>query len=321
MLSTKKKFRIAIFGGTGVPSHRAATRKLYRLLSPKGDEDVSLYEPRVYTVCTTKESMRKKIELAVVDQCDVFVINGQSCAVIFAEICKEIGVAVPTIYVGVQRPDRLGLVDSLERPGNQRTAVSGEIDRGEGLAACIALFKGYISRIFIPYKPGEMSGEMEHKAHALRVALENHGFLVETQPIVTSSEALALIRGKSKDIDAVVTIEACVTNGASEIIKFTADNDKILFCGYGFTGIELGAPCAYGGDIELLSNDVCALLDLHCMDGVPLGDVPVRTVPYQRYFIVNRVMLLQTGMSKAILDVLEKAGNVMIVRHYVKLSG
>lgn len=231
MLSTKKKFRIAIFEGLSNPSHAAVARKLYRLLAPKGDEGLSLYEPRIYTVCFTKESMWSKVEIAREAECDVFVIIGQRCALFFKDICDEVGVDLSVIYVGVRHPDQLGLIYSSDYPGGNRTAIEGSYITGEDIAGYIALFQKYISRIFIPYYAQGLSGTMVHQAQAIQSFLKELGFFVELKPIATVSEALMSVRHEAENFDAVVTLEGCPANGAPEIIKFSADNDKVLFCG------------------------------------------------------------------------------------------
>lgn len=308
--------RVAILRTHDDPVHEAISIQLFRRLSPSGGES-SKYQPVIFQASYNKDVVFAQLEKVVRQGCRLLVSVGQGLGNIVKEIYGESGEFIPTLYTGIIHPVESGFADSLEKCGGNRAVISAVEPDSMAISKGISRLKQSKLSILLPYCDHGIVGNTKARAYFLKECLEKEGFEVITHAIASKADFIDVVVNNLKSIGLVISLEGGCSTAASELI-FLCWRNKIIFCsGYGKQALERGAPCAYGGDYVLLTDDIYEIIELFSEYGVSLGDMPVKISKYERHFMVNEPLMLQMGVTQEVIEALRESDDVEIVYWWI----
>lgn len=315
MITPKKACRVGILRTYDNFLHQAMAFSVYQRLLP--DEGRPLvYEPQLYTAHFTPESVAVQFEEMQSAGCNVIVALGHTLTALLSSLYDERQSTFPTICIGGMGLSEVGLIDSYERPGRNRTAIVAHQPQDDIIADEIALLRPYIPRLLLFY----VSFGWGDRHHVVAKRLREFGFEVVVHEAVTVQQAVDLVHYYRTIIRGVVALEGVSACVSPDIVKTCADNDLLFFSGSGVQGLQMGATAAYGGDYTALADDILLPLKAFHEHGINLGEVPVQIVKYERYFMANALLLQQVGIPREIVKQMVDSGRVRMVRWVIERS-
>ncbi len=299
--------KIAILKGHGDVSHHGAATSLSRRLFVRRHEVFS-YLPILFQAFFTKQSVEAQVALVIERQCAAIVVIGRHLGVLVREVLLEGGYDIPIIHSGLTEP--------LEAAKNSASVVVSPPSE-EDIARCLGRIRKYMPRLLFPYCDHGAHPMMSARSQKLRSCLQSEGFEVHAHPVASREEALLLVQQHVGKVDVVFDMEGGCVSIRSDAILFCWKNKVPVCSGSGRQALEAGFPMAYGGDFEAIAEAVCDLLDLHFEERVPFDQIPLKTVNYERHFMINESMFLQFGVPKEAIEVLKAHDDIEVVREWI----
>ena len=278
------------------------------------------YTVAISPVIFEERALRLTMSLHIAGNYDVVVVIGDFFSRLLAQKIYQELIPLPTVFIGVSDPVRLGLVESLERPGGN---VSGLIVAPSNLyvtyAEKIALFYPHISRILIPYWPNAFSGVVGHGAIAGAQYLRSKGFIVELQETETAPGVKAIVDRHIASFDAVWLLEGCISCSIIPSIAYKCwKQSKILFCSGSRDGIEVGgAAASYGLDLTKYATEAGTMIRRYWEGRVSLGLQPVIQLTGTRTLFFNEDLLVIAGIPRALIDALRGQDDCEVLKVWV----
>jgi putative ABC transport system substrate-binding protein len=276
------------------------------------------YAPVIVPTMFTERALRAKISLTIMGKFDVIVVIGDFFSGILATMYTEME-PIPTIFVGVSDPVKLGLVESLERPGRAMSGVLANTqDNYLAYAKKIAMFYPYVKRVFIPYDPSCLVGNVERGAIVGAEYLRSQGCEVELQAAFSAQEIMQGINSVIERCDAVWLLEGCTSGTLIRPISYVCwNNNKILFSSGSRGGIDLGAACSYGVNLESLAHAGVKMLHRYWEGRQSFGLQPVVELFEPRTLFINEPFLLQVGIPRKLVAEISKVSGVHMLKIWV----
>jgi hypothetical protein len=228
--------------------------------------------------------------------CDVLISPGYRITSILPTVYEVQG-PLPTLFLGVADPMRLGIIKSLEKPGGTFSGVCMAEPNAEHYAEHYAeqlrLLHPYVKRIGIPYDPASLGGLVKKRADLLVGALRAVGFEVNVYEVRTLQDGLKVVSTHMNQCHAVLLVEGCAVAVIAEraIAYLCGMAGRLLLSSSGRMGIASGASFSYGGASNILLPEVIGMVRRFWRDRKPVGMQPVITVSNSRRLFVNRFRL------------------------------
>ncbi len=276
------------------------------------------YAPVIIPVEFTEQALRAKMSLTVQGNYDVIVVIGDFFSKILALMYNEI-IPIPTVFIGASDPVKLGLVASLDCPGG---FMSGVIARSQeahlSYAKKILLFKHYVRRILIPYKPDEASGTVGRGALACAEYLRTQGCEVILVEAFSEKAIMEAVHLNLNLVDAIWLLEACLSGSLIRPIAHECwRQDKILFSSSSRGGIDLGATCSYGIDLEEFADVAGYMVRQYWEKRVSFAVQPVVELAGIRRLYLNKALFAQSGLPSHYIDVIGEANEAEVLKIWV----
>ncbi len=313
----KRPCRVALLLGLDYEFHRMYADTVRRIMG--GDFHFSI---TYINVELRPEAIRKKVMelINLSDPYDVFVPVGLRCSVYLKQVCQEIGRG-KIVITAVRDPLALKLVDSFESPGHDITAVVPEMPSNTAVAEKLAIIAQYIKRIIIPYSALNADDPLNQQIVDVVNFFKSYNIDVEAIS-VTGDEALARaavvreLKSRVKKHDIVLLVEGGTVDICHEISYLCFEKDA-AFCADTIPSMYVGAAFAFGCELHTAVTALRETLLSHWVDGIPLGDIPVKTVPNERVFFVNVAMLRMIGFPEEAIALLQKAEGIVVIKKWI----
>jgi len=201
------------------------------------------------------------------------------------DACRRVSKQIPIVFTGVSDPVRLGLVESIARPGGNVTGIANL--RAELTAKRLELFREIVPslrRVLVTYDPREPE-EREAVAVA-RTAASRLGLTLLERPITVPLEIEpALADLKEGGQDGILIIQSGANlNILGRSLEVATSNKLPTMYSDPFWS-KVGALASYGPD-ESLQGRQAARLAHKILKGTPPRDIPVE-LPDRIELVVN----------------------------------
>jgi len=307
-----KKCRVAILMGVNSQFHCTVAHAINQILSINGGFHVT---PIVVTL--TQNAISSKV-IQKMKEYDVFIAIGQRGSIFLKEAIKDLDEGPRVLFVGIPDPVALNLIDSLEVPGNNVSAVIRHAAQPLDVAQKLVPFLPYLNKIIIPYWPAGEAGKMKQQVALICDFFRQFETKIETLEVLEKEEVLSILQAKVEPRDLVLLLEGGTTcDSYREIIYLCWDRDALV-CGDSNEAIMMGTACAFGGNLYKFAEEIERVLMLFWVDKKQLGLIPVAPLPNDRVFTINVAMLRTAGFSQQAINAVIKAlPDALIIKRWI----
>jgi putative ABC transport system substrate-binding protein len=205
--------------------------------------------------------------------------------------CKELteDTGTPILFISTPFPEKMGLVNSLSRPGGNLTGVRLPETANKTLEWMSVLIPE-TNKVYLPYNPDDHITAMEIRG--LRQIASDLGIVLVFDEVHSVEETLAAIESLGKDFDAIFRLPSCTLNpGARAITQ---------------TGLEHGIPSfssllldedvlfTFSGDFTDAGQQAARMAQ-QIFKGIKPSDLPVETS--EAFLILNLQTAKKTGIT------------------------
>ena len=212
-----------------------------------------------------------------------------------SDACRRETKQIPIVFSQVSDPVRLGLVDSIARPGGNVTGIANL--RAELTAKRLELFKGTVPalrRVLVTYDPRER--EEQEAVTVARSAASRLGVTLLERPITAPLEmepALAELKGGGPDGILIVQSGANLNIPGRSLEVATSNRLPTMYPASFWT--MFGALVSYGPD-QYAQGRQAARLAHKILTGTPPAEIPVE-LPDRIEFVVNLKTARRLGLQ------------------------
>jgi len=295
-----KPVRIGILYHPHNVDHSFAANHFAKLLEIPSMENE--FRPGLLPTNFDADSLRRQLALQEDGEFDLYVVIGAFFTRTLSDIFKEID-PIPAIFIGVERPVELGVIDSLIKPNKPISGAIMESDilswYAKILVACYPRYK----TVLLPYKCLPSAGVVSERAEAIASALKKSGIKVFQVPINSAEEAVEVFWENQSQVDSVLLLEGCYsTRVAPYFIRLCYRQDKMLFANLGKAGVFLGAPFSYGPDFLPVIEAAVKMIHNHFDNRKRLETMSVSIVPNNRVLYINETVLRMLGETEEFIE-------------------
>lgn len=211
-----------------------------------------------------------------------------------SDACRRETKQIPIVFSQVSDPVRLGLVDSIARPGGNVTGIANL--RAELTAKRLELFKGTVPalrRVLVTYDPRER--EEQEAVTVARSAASRLGVTLLERPITAPLEmepALAELKGGGPDGILIVQSGANLNIPGRSLEVATSNRLPTMYPASFWT--MFGALVSYGPDQHAQGRQAARLAH-KILTGTPPAEIPVE-LPDRIEFVVNLKTARRLGL-------------------------
>lgn len=250
----------------------------------------STTDDKILTAALTKAAIEKKP--------DILVTIGSLCSQLCAQFLKKEFSTVPLVFAGAGNPVDKGILSKIK---NQPENITGVNTGEQSYASSLLKIRTDLKRVLIPYSPLECGGELITAAEELEKFFHSHGITTVALPLEKVGEIIPKIKSHISDVDAVLQLENCISNDATEsIIDLCNDAGATLFTNE-LSSVKKGASCGFGSNPELVGKHTFLLVNKIIADKVPAHTIPVKQVDNGggegRHLAVNIDTSLSQGLA------------------------
>ena len=211
-----------------------------------------------------------------------------------ADACQRATATIPILFVAVSDPVKLGLVQSIARPGGNMTGIAHL--RAELTAKRLELFRGIVPslrRVLVTYDPREPE---EREAIAVARSAAGHlGLTLAEQPIAAPLEMERALAGlKEGGHDGILIESGLNLNIPGRSLEVATSNRIPTMYPSSFWS-TLGALASYGPD-QYRQGRQAARLAQKILTGTPPRELPVE-LPDRIEFVVNLKTARRLGLQ------------------------
>jgi len=209
--------------------------------------------------------------------------------------CRKEAAKIPMVFVQVSDPVKLGLVESIARPGGNVTGIANL--RAELTAKRLEFFKGTVPslrRVLVTYDPRQKD-EQDSVALA-RSAASRLGMTLLERPITAPLEiepGLAELKEGGRDGILIVQSGTNLNIPGRSLEVATSNNIPTMYPASFWT--KVGALASYGPD-QYLQGRQAARLAHKILTGTPPREIPVE-LPDRIEFIINLKTAKRLGLK------------------------
>ena len=212
-----------------------------------------------------------------------------------SDACQKVTNAIPIVFTQVGDPVRLGLVESIARPGGNVTGIANL--RADLTAKCLELFKETVPslrRVLVTYDPRKP--EEQEAVTVARSAAKRLGLTLLERPITAPLEiepALANLREGGQEGILIVQAGTNLNIPGRSLEVATSNKLPTMYPASFWT--RFGALASYGAD-QYLQGRQAARLAHKILTGTPPREIPVE-LPDRIEFIINLKTAKRLGLT------------------------
>lgn len=211
-----------------------------------------------------------------------------------SDACRKTGGKIPVVFVQVSDPVRLGLVESIARPGGNVTGIANL--RAELTGKRLELFKEVVPslrRVLVTYDPREK--DERDAVEVARSAASRLRLRLLERPITTPLEIEpGLAEFKEGGYDGILLVQSGTNlNIAGRSLEVATSNNLPTMYPASFW-TNFGALASYGPD-QFLQGRQAARLAQKILTGTPPREIPVE-LPDRIDFVINLKTAKRLGL-------------------------
>jgi putative ABC transport system substrate-binding protein len=201
------------------------------------------------------------------------------------------GTGTPVVFAPVVDPVRLGMVNSLSRPGGNLTGIRTGGFPAKQLEWLVTLAPD-VKRVLVPHNPDD--GASMAGLAALKDGAGKLGVELVVHEARTQEELEPLFSSLPPDIDAILLLQNPLA--LSRIADFAdmAVQHRLPLASTSYAQLEEGALMSYGPDYTEMGRQAARLAD-KVLNGTKPADLPVETSQY--FFHINLRTAEAIGMT------------------------
>ncbi|MDQ5891098.1 MAG: putative tryptophan/tyrosine transport system substrate-binding protein [Candidatus Dependentiae bacterium] len=237
-------------------------------------------------------------EAAIASRPDLIISVGATSTQILHELLQKRQLAIPVVYVGVNDPVRIGLIESLERPGGSMTGVAEYFDPLAS-ARLVLIVKPGVRDILIPYDSAGATVDMVIEAIVkIKNYFEPYAVQVRAMPLDSSVDVLAKFCSVISEYDLVMGIEIdpLIHQFSAGLAKL-CEQFNVTFFSTISSGVVLGAAITYATSAERLGEQAIAQAEKIIFDGVSPAVMPVLAAQNARELFINMKTAMRGGCA------------------------
>ncbi len=212
-----------------------------------------------------------------------------------SDACQRVTTQIPMVFTQVGDPVRLGLVESVARPGGNVTGIANL--RADLTAKRLELFKEIVPslrRVLVTFDPWKL--EEQEAVTVARSAASRLGLTLLERPITAPLEieaALAELREGGRDGILIVQAGTNLNIPGRSLEVATSNKLPTMYPASFWT--KFGALASYGAD-QYLQGRQAARLAFKILTGTPPREIPVE-LPDRIEFIINLKTAKRLGLT------------------------
>lgn len=308
-----EEYRVCMIINNNSPLHLDIGQQLREMCTYASDLNVQMA-----TYCTSfaEKDFRAYAYRALEEKFDIVITPGMIFTNYMNKLLDEYG-RHPFLFAACGNPERGGIVQSLEKPGNMLTGVIREpSDPLEVIRKFLPISQSR-KNLLIPYTAWSEWGVAEEHVRAIKkFVLDNSDMAVRAEHVETGKEAVTLMQRLAGRYDAVLVLEHGVTYEVlSELSRIAWENQAVL-CGSGVHAIRQGASCTFGGDNQPYALALFEYIRDFIMQNSNFGLMPVKVFPHNRRFYINADMLARVGLTQAEIKAFCDQEDVVVTKEW-----
>jgi len=190
---------------------------------------------------------------------------------------------IPVIFGAITDPVASGIVDSLQKPGGNKTGTS---DRWpyEKQVGLIKEIVPTAKKVGIVLNPGESNTEASMKY--IRPLLKQNAMIPVEVPVANTSEVLNAAKSLIGRCDVMlIPGDNTVIAAIGAMVRVANENKIPLFCG-STASVEKGGLATYGNNYYEIGKETGRIIANVLINGINPGDIPV-SVATESDLIIN----------------------------------
>lgn len=182
---------------------------------------------------------------------------------------------IPVVFAGASDPLGDGLIDSIQKPGQNTTGVlvGTETANSDGLRLqWLVQMKPDLQQVLVPYSPDDVG--MVANVQTIEEAAQSLGVEIITVEIRTPEEAAQFVANFPEDVEALMLlVDRRLARHLSELVNLSIEQ-QFLFSVPVVSLTSAGVLMAYGSDFNLIGQQAANLVE-QILNGTAAGDIPV----------------------------------------------
>jgi ABC-type uncharacterized transport system substrate-binding protein len=290
----KKELRVAVMLGYDGVFHRTIAGMFRDLtyVNSVGDLTASMIN-----VPMDPQGIQRMTQNLLDQKYGLFVPIGARCAVNAKKVIDQVG-GHPMIFIGARNPEKLGLVESMERPGSFCSGVVREPLDHLAVIKKLIRIAPFRKRLLLPYNPASEAGAIAEQVIEIKKYIAaNSDMIVHAVATDTHEDSVQAFRDYEGKFDVALILEGCTTERVTEELSKWCWEKEVLLCGVGEQALSTGVSCVMGGGFYPYAEQAFAMLQRYWKQGIALGTQPVHVIPNNQSFTVNIHVLRSIGLQ------------------------
>jgi ABC-type uncharacterized transport system substrate-binding protein len=289
-----KEVRIAVMLSFNGIFHTSIAIELKNLIKQHSSSQISA---AMINVGWNAETISRMTHDVMSQKYDLIVTIGAQCSKYVKKTLDEYG-GHPMIFIGAADPVELGLVASLEEPGGFCSGVNRMAASHDAVISRLAptlLFRKRLLLLYSDIAPNALALQKQ-VATIKKYVYAQKGSSITSVTIGSPSDALDVLEEHKGRFDTVLLLEGCPSEQSIDVISQWCWEEEVLLCASGYSALQHGAACTYGGNTMPYAEEAFSMIQQFCFSGIAPGTVPVQCIPDNRIFRVNTTVLQSIGL-------------------------
>ncbi len=268
---------------------------------------------------TDQLTLSSVCDRALDSKLDAVICVGQASAQTLVKLSQKRQLLVPILFLGVNDPVRLGIVDSIERPGNNATGIYHEV-AAESISPMrlLHLIKPQCKNVLLPYSINERTNETS----ILALIKEAQRYGIHLTPVVIDNVGTALERilGTLHGYDTLLYLEGDAIGSHGAGMGKIASQHNITMVASSPDGIH-NAAFFYSADPRHYAQYMLSLLQRILIMKESPSSIKVELVNGNRSLIINKQLCSEQDLKdidiNGILNAINTKPEFEVVRGHV----
>jgi len=238
---------------------------------------------------------------------NVFVTVGLVCSQIMVQQSLKRKKKTPIVFMGVDDPVGLGLVDSLDMPGHNVTGVFSDLHAvSMGPLDLLLLAKPDVQSILLPF--AVVADGNERQAQTIKIKCNALNVKVDLLPINDPAETLARVSALLPGHDCLMYLESDLIAAHGPGLGKLASQNGITMFASSPDGVA-DSVLAYSANPAHFALHVFALVKRIVIDNESPATISVQKMDRYRDFIVNTKFLVNQDLARVDFEKISYAIN------------